>query len=108
MAITLVNSMEWNRVEGIARYLRLEFVPRSIKGLESRFQGPTRRKGPARAAQAARAKAEAAAKKAAAKPKDRLRDRKGHRQAAPAVDRRRREAGLGPPKKKKRQHPRQG
>jgi ATP-dependent RNA helicase SrmB len=101
VAITLVNSLEWNRVEGIARYLRLEFLPRSIKGLESRFQGPTRRKGPAKAAQAAREKAEAAAKKAAARPKDRLRDRKdiGKRRkpSPPAAT----DAGLGPPKKAK-------
>jgi ATP-dependent RNA helicase SrmB len=109
VAITLVNSQEWNRVEGIARYLRLEFLPRSIKGLESRFQGPTRRKGPAKAAQAARAekaaKTEAAAKKAAARPKDRLRDRKD-------IGKRRRpstvaavQAGLGPPKKLKPETP---
>jgi ATP-dependent RNA helicase SrmB len=99
VAITLVNSLEWNRVEGIARYLRLEFLPRSIKGLESRFQGPTRRKGPAKAAQAAKAKAEAAAKKAAARPKDRLRDRKdiGKRRkpSSPTAS----DAGLGPPRK---------
>jgi ATP-dependent RNA helicase SrmB len=99
VAITLVNSQEWNRVEGIARYLRLEFQPRRIKGLESRFQGPTRRKGPAKAAQTAKAKAQAAARKDAARPKDRLRDRKniGKRRkpsAGAGV-----EAGLGPPKK---------
>jgi superfamily II DNA/RNA helicase len=112
VAITLVNSQEWNRVEGIARYLRLEFLPRSIKGLESRFQGPTRRKGPAKAAQAARAekaaKTEAAAKKAAARPKDRLRDRKdiGKRRRPSAVAAV--QAGLGPPKKLKPETPGKG
>jgi len=105
VAITLVNSREWNRVEGIGRYLRLEFVPRTIKGMESRFQGPTRRKGPAKAAQAAKAKSQAAAKKAAARPKERLRDRK-------AIGKRRKpasagagEAGMGPPKKAKPRTP---
>jgi superfamily II DNA/RNA helicase len=105
VAITLVNSREWNRVEGIGRYLRLELVPRTIKGMESRFQGPVKHKGPGKAAQAAKAKSQAAAKKAAARPKDRLRDRKAigkRRKPASAVAS---EAGMGPPKKAKPRTP---
>ncbi len=110
VAITLVNSLEWNRVEGIARYLRLEFQPRTIKGLESRFQGPTRRKGHAKAAQAARsekaAKAQAAAKREAERPKDRVRDRKdvGKRRKPTAAT----QAGLAPPKRSKPDNPPRG
>ncbi|MFZ0790682.1 MAG: DEAD/DEAH box helicase [Chromatiaceae bacterium] len=105
VAITLVNSQEWNRVEGIGRYLRIEFVPRTIKGMESRFQGPVKRKGPNKAAQAAKAKSQAAAKKAAARPKDRLRDRKaiGKRRKPASVGAS--EAGMGPPKKAKPRTP---
>jgi len=100
VAITLVNSTEWNRVEGIARYLRLDLLPRSIKGLEARFQGPRRRKGPAKAAQAKKAAKAAAAAKKAARPKERLRDRKdiGKRRTPSAQTAA--EAGLGPPRKK--------
>ncbi len=107
VAITLVNSQEWNRVDGIARYLSVEFQVRRIKGLESRFQGPNRRKGPAKAAQAAKAKSKADAKKAAAKPKDRLRDRKniGKRRKPSAATGA--EAGLSPPKKAKTKPPTQ-
>jgi len=100
VAITLVNSTEWNRVEGIARYLRLDLLPCSIKGLEARFQGPRRRKGPAKAAQAKKAAKAAAAAKKAARPKERLRDRKdiGKRRTPSAQTAA--EAGLGPPRKK--------
>ncbi len=101
VAITLVNSNEWNRVEGIGRYLGLEFMRRAVKGLESRFQGPARRKGPAKAAQAAKDKAAKAKAAEAPRPKNRLRDRKniGKRRkpsSTAGVD-----AGLAPPKKAK-------
>jgi len=107
-AITLVSSMEWNRVEGIGRYLRLELVPRGIKGLESRFQGPakvkTRRKTQAQGGQAAKGKP--SAKQPSRKPKDRLRDRKniGKRRApsGPSAD----GAGRDPVKKVKARPPR--
>jgi superfamily II DNA/RNA helicase len=101
VAITLVNSVEWNRVEGIARYLNLDLVRRSIKGLEARFQGVTRRKPTARAVEAAKVKAKVQAREAAVKPKDRERDRKNigkRRKPAGEVSA---EAGLTPPKKAK-------
>ncbi len=45
LAITLVSSQEWNRMEGIQRYLHLDVKQRAIKGLEARFKGaPTRAK----------------------------------------------------------------
>jgi superfamily II DNA/RNA helicase len=107
IAITLVSGPEWNRMEGIQRYLRLEVERRSIKGLEARFSAPPKRgpkRGPKRTA-AAKSKAAKAAKSKQTsptqpKPKQRLRDRKniGKRRkpsSAPAT-----EAGHEPPKRK--------
>jgi superfamily II DNA/RNA helicase len=106
VAITLVDSMEWNRMEGIARYLNLDMVRRSIKGLEARFQGVIRRKPKARALEAARAKARSEVRQAARKPKERERDRKniGKRRKPSAESGT--QAGFGPPKKTKPNPPR--
>jgi hypothetical protein len=98
--------MEWNRMEGIARYLNLDMVRRSIKGLEARFQGVIRRKPKARALEAARAKARSEVRQAARKPKERERDRKniGKRRKPSAESGT--QAGFGPPKKTKPNPPR--
>ncbi len=44
LAISLVSAYEWNRMEGIERYLRLSFEPRSIEGLTAKFRGLRRRR----------------------------------------------------------------
>jgi superfamily II DNA/RNA helicase len=110
VAITLVDSMEWNRMEGIARYLNLDIVRRGIKGLEARFQGVTRRKPTARALEAARAKARSEARQAAPKPKERERNRKNigkRRKPSPGNSAEAgTQAGFGPPKKIKPNPPR--
>ncbi len=44
VAISLVGPAEWNRMEGIARYLDLDLERRSIQGLKAAFKGITKRK----------------------------------------------------------------
>ena len=110
LAITLVSSQEWNRMEGIQRYLRLDVKQRAIKGLEARFKGaPSRAKpGKKKLDPAARAKAAKAAKQAQTgnqpKPKDRARDRKNigkrRKPASDAATSAGTEAGFEPPKRR--------
>ncbi|PID42635.1 MAG: RNA helicase [Proteobacteria bacterium] len=38
--VTLVNSMEWNLMSSIERYLKIRFEPRKVKGLEAHYTGP--------------------------------------------------------------------
>jgi ATP-dependent RNA helicase SrmB len=110
LAITLVSSQEWNRMEGIQRYLHLDVKQRAIKGLEARFKGaPTRAKpGKRKLDPAARAKAAKAAKRAQTgnqpKPKDRARDRKNigkrRKPTSEAATSAGTEAGFEPPKRR--------
>jgi superfamily II DNA/RNA helicase len=44
-AIALVGAPDWNRMESIERYLRLELEARSVPGIKTRFEGPTKRRG---------------------------------------------------------------
>ncbi|TVQ87902.1 MAG: DEAD/DEAH box helicase [Chromatiaceae bacterium] len=100
VAIALVGPQEWNRMESIVRYLRLELSWRRIAGLEARFQGPQPRRrarpAPNRSGVTARAN----------RPKERLRERKniGKRrqpsvQAPPGGGS---TAGLTPPRRRSR------
>ena len=108
IAVTLVSSQEWNRMEGIQRYLNLDVRQRAIKGLEARFKGsPTRAKpGKKKLDPPARAKAAKAAKQAQnqLKPKDRVRDRKNigkrRKPASEAAASASNEAGFEPPKRR--------
>jgi superfamily II DNA/RNA helicase len=92
LAISLIGPGEWNRMEGIVRYLGLEIETRTLEGLKARFQGRRRSKVKKRPGPEKKPKAGEAAPKA----KDRHRDRKnkGKRRKpsrAPGV-----EAGHGP------------
>jgi superfamily II DNA/RNA helicase len=94
-AISLVGAPEWNRMEGIARYLSLDIRQRTIKGLEARFSGVPKRAKPA----AAKPKAA----KTEPKPKQRLRDRKNigkRRKPSGSSAQPGGEAGLEPPRRK--------
>ena len=44
LAIAMVGAPDWNRMESIERYLRLDLEPRSIPGIKTRFAGPTKRR----------------------------------------------------------------
>ncbi|MFE8034555.1 DEAD/DEAH box helicase [Thiohalocapsa marina] len=98
LAVTLVSGPEWNRMQGIQRFLRLSVQPRRIPGLEASFNGAAKR--PSRSGAAAKARRQKAPSKPAGtkppKTKDRLRDRKN-------IGKRRKpssEAGLAPPRRK--------
>ena len=101
LAISLVSANEWNRMEGIERYLHLSFEPRTIEGLAAKFKGPKKKKkGSTKSAIYKGKSARHGDKRADVKTKDRHRDRKniGKRRkpsAEKAVD-----AGSAPPKKK--------
>lgn len=69
LAIALVEPSEWNRMEGIERYLGLDFQARAIPGLKASFTGPGRRKGPRKTT------AKAKTPPAADKPKVKVRER---------------------------------
>ncbi|MDR0781008.1 MAG: DEAD/DEAH box helicase [Pseudomonadales bacterium] len=43
LAVSLIAPQEWNLMQSIERYLGVEFEPRSIDGLESRFKGPAKK-----------------------------------------------------------------
>ncbi|MDY6983548.1 MAG: DEAD/DEAH box helicase, partial [Pseudomonadota bacterium] len=45
LTITLVAPQEWNQASSIQRYLGLQFEPREVPGLESRFKGPAKKAG---------------------------------------------------------------
>jgi superfamily II DNA/RNA helicase len=107
LTVSLVGAPEWNRMEGIARYLGLELRERVLHGLEARFKGSPKRRKPTKKAAAKGTGSRVAAKgkaKAGAKPKQRERDRKniGKRRlpsATPATGQGV-EAGFDPPKRR--------
>lgn len=48
LAVSLVNTHEWNTAEGIQRYLKRKFERRVLPGLEARFAGPKKSKSGAK------------------------------------------------------------
>ena len=87
LAMTLVSSPEWNRMESIERYLQLELEHLKLPGLEARYTGPTRSRTPRKKP------ADKRPKKAvdhAPKVKERHRDRK-------AIGKRRQPSSETPP-----------
>jgi superfamily II DNA/RNA helicase len=102
VAITMVSAPEWNRMDGIRRYLGLRAERRVIEGLKARFKGAPSRAKPGRKQRGPTNGSGRSVKpaKAAAKPKQRLRDRKniGKRRrpsSATGID-----AGHEPPKRR--------
>ncbi len=75
VAISLVGPPEWNRFEGIERYLNLRVERRAIEGLKASFKGPSRRPGK-RKPEGAAETAALGTKAETPKKKNRLRDRK--------------------------------
>jgi len=43
LAISLISPQEWNLMDSIERYLKLEFKTRTIKGNEGKFKGPVKK-----------------------------------------------------------------
>lgn len=79
LAITLVDSTEWNRMVSIENFLDFECVERNINGLAAKYTGPANRKSSGKAYGPKRKdlkKSKAASGKKTAKTKNRLRDRK--------------------------------
>ena len=77
LAVSLVNSNEWNTAEGIQRYLKREFEPRILPGLDARFSGVVKARG---------MKKKEKKKAKAPKVKVRLRDKKNvGKRRAPAT-----------------------
>ncbi len=50
LAVSLVDSSEWNRMSSIERYLKIRFELRKIKGLEANYKGPKKIKKSGKAA----------------------------------------------------------
>lgn len=50
LAISLINSLEWNLMVGIERYLKRQFVRRNVSGFEATYTGPSRLKSSGKAA----------------------------------------------------------
>ncbi|HHJ35708.1 MAG TPA: DEAD/DEAH box helicase [Gammaproteobacteria bacterium] len=75
MAITLVNSQEWNKMISIENFLNFENIERSIKSLTGTYNGPENRKSSGKAYGAKRKKIKKQ-KKTKMKTKIRVRDRK--------------------------------
>lgn len=75
IAISLINSTEWNLMAGIERYLKQKFIKRSIKEVEGHFKGPKKLKSSGKAA-GSKQKAIPDKKEPVKKPKQRLRDTK--------------------------------
>jgi ATP-dependent RNA helicase SrmB len=100
LAIALVSAPDWNRMEGIERYLCLNLEPRGIPGIKTRFQGPAKRKGGH--------KPSARLTKPGAAPvgtrvKERERDRKNigkRRKPAVSASEPGKEAGFAPPRRR--------
>ncbi len=70
-AITLVSSLEFNRMSSIERYLKIRFEPRQVKGLEAAYRGPKKLKKSGKAAgvkKSAKKKVAANAKKTSVTP----------------------------------------
>ena len=77
LAISLVSAYEWNRMEGIERYLRLSFEPGPSRAWRRNSRGlRRRRKGSGKGAIAKDKKGRPGGKAPPAKTKDRHRDRK--------------------------------
>lgn len=92
VAVSLVGPAEWNRMEGIARYLGLSLRVRTIEGLKASFQGKPKRKGSGK-------EKNPPAKKPAARVKDRARDRKNIGKRRKPSTQAGTESGFDPPKK---------
>lgn len=75
-AITLVNSLEWNRMSSIERYLKIRFTPRKIKGLEAAYTGPKKLKKSGKAAGVKKKKRSKAIVSKKSKPKKKVRTKK--------------------------------
>jgi len=108
IAITLVSAQEWNRMEGIQRYLNLHVQQRAIDGLKARFKGPQSRGKPSKkkhgpASQPKLAK-QTHPKQTQPKEKDRLRDRKNigkrRKPSADAASSTSTQAGFDSPKRR--------
>ncbi len=96
LAVTLVLGPEYNRLQSIERYLRMQFSQAKIQGLEAAFKGPVRGRGKAKS------KPRSDVKKAVDRPKVRDRDRKNigkRRKPSGAVESR--DAGFSPPRRRK-------
>jgi superfamily II DNA/RNA helicase len=79
MALTLVDSQEWNRMISIENFLSIKCVEGKIKGLAAKYTGPEHRKTSGKAYGRKRKEQKenkATAGKTAKKPKNRVRDRK--------------------------------
>ena len=85
LAISLIQSSEWNLMASIERYLRLQFERRIVAGLEGKYKGPAKLKSSGKAAGIGKRKSagkskgkgkEDKAKNASKKSKQRLRDQK--------------------------------
>jgi superfamily II DNA/RNA helicase len=102
LAISLVGPQEWNRMEGIQRYLRLEFESRAIEGMAARFTGPGKRKKSTRTAAGSKVRKTRPGGKATApaKKKDRHRDRKNVGKRRKPSAKTSSEGGFAPLKKK--------
>jgi superfamily II DNA/RNA helicase len=100
IAITLVSGPEWNKMESILRWLRLEIETRQLPGLEARFSGPRRGrkpKGPSHGSRGPGHAKQPQPKQSTKRPKQRLRDRKN-------IGKRRKpsDAGFQPPRRRPR------
>ncbi|NOU43715.1 MAG: DEAD/DEAH box helicase [Methyloglobulus sp.] len=73
--IALVKHTEWNLMAGIERFLKQDFIRRTLKGLEGSYQGPKKLKSSGKAA-GSKDKKEPAKKAVVKKVKVRERDRK--------------------------------
>ncbi|MCG6937138.1 MAG: DEAD/DEAH box helicase [Gammaproteobacteria bacterium] len=80
LALTLVDSIEWNRMISIENFLNFECVERKVQGLAAKYTGPENRKSSGKAYGPKRKnpkkKKAVVGKKAGQKAKDRLRSRK--------------------------------
>ena len=121
IAISLVSSQEWNKMESINRWLGIEVELRRLPGLEARFKGPnpqskarakasskSSRSGPKSVSKSGikgSEKAKGAKTPVATKPKQRLRDRKNigkrRKPSASGSDATQQiDAGFAPPKRR--------
>ena len=50
LAISLINSLEWNLMISIERYLKRQFTPREVDGIVTTYKGPSRLKTSGKAA----------------------------------------------------------
>jgi len=95
-AVSLISPQEWNLMESIARYLKLDFIRREIAGLPSRFRGPSKKK------KGDKKKSRSAAGKGRPKSKQRHRDKKniGKRRKSASAPKATISDGMAPLKRK--------